>query len=168
MIRYLAIALYVAILGLWFYGWSPNIAKIAFVDGQAAGDISAGWAALWDIKGLLAWCCASFGVLILLVLETIHSRLTVIEDKEKEAKHRKREQAIEDRGREIMANAREQVAKAQSELERATQAAEKAEAREVEAGARAKKVREKNEQSQRNLREQIARYKKQNARLKAH
>lgn len=167
MMSKLLLAIYIATLGLWFYGWWPNIAQVAFVEGQTAEGISAGWAALWEMKGLLAWCSASFGVLILLVLETIHSRLSATVDKEREAKNRKREQAIEDRGREIMADAREQVAKAHRELERANQSAKNAEAREVTAKARAKKVREENEQAQRNVRDQLKRLKRENAKLKA-
>ena len=165
MMRYLALALYLATLVAVIYGWWPNVHKLAFVEGET---IYAGWDALGQMLPLLVLVALTAGLVFTIVLLAAASWVSKVEDEKTEAAHRKRERAIEDRGKEIMADARKRVEEAQGQAERYRQRAEQAVADEKAAKVRAAKVREESEQAHRNVREQLKRYQKQNARLREH
>ena len=165
MMRYLALALYLATLVAVIYGWWPSVHKLAFVE---EGTIYAGWAALGQMLPLLVLVALTAGLVLTIGLLAVAAWASKVDDNKTEAAHRKRERAIEEHGKEIMARARKEVEEAQGQAERYRQRAEQAVADEKAAKVRAAKVREESEQAHSNTREQLKRYQKQNARLREH
>lgn len=165
MMRYLALALYLATLVVVIYGWWPNVHKLAFVEGET---IYAGWDALGQMLPLLVLVALTAGLVFTIALLAVASWASKVEDDKTEAAHQKRERAIEERGKEIMADARKRVEEAQGQAERYRRKAEQAAADEEAAKIRAAKVREESERAHRNVREQLQRLRRKNARLTEH